>query len=122
MGQPSWYLLEMAADDERRQTPARRRDYDSMGVLSVVPFASTVEVEAPSGDENPADDAGPSPHMLAVWELADRIVAGTAPADICARALKCAVDCAKITGRPVAQFLDQAAVSVAETIMQEKSA
>ncbi len=118
MSRPSSrYQLELAEQQARRSISPRERD-DSPGFAGQASWGSAVQLLAPvSPDENPDDD-GPSQHQLAVWKLADQIAAGTAPAHLCDRALKCAVSCATATGKQVAQFLDQSAVSVAEDVIQ----
>ncbi len=121
MSRPSSrYALELAEQQSRRSIAPRERD-DSPGFAGQAAWGSAAVQSAPvSPDENPDDDgpSGPSPHQLAVWQLADQIAAGTAPAHLCDRARKCAVSCATATGKPVAQFLDQSAVSVAEDVIQ----
>lgn len=118
MSRPSSrYALELAEQQSRRSIAPRERD-DSPGFAGQAAWGSASVQSAPvSPDENPEDD-GPSQHQLAVWKLAYQITSGTAPAHLCDRALKCAVSCAKATGKPVAQFLDQSSVSVAEDVIQ----
>lgn len=119
MGTSSRYQLELDELSRRRQAyhPPRQRD-DEAGFVGQASYGSQDQDRAVDPDEDldvDSDDKSPEDSAKAdeFGDLFDAIIAGTAPDAILARATKCAMDCARMTGRPVAQFLTDAARSIA---------
>ena len=121
MGLSSMYQLELDRQQAARAIPQRVRD-DEAGFAGQAGWNSAAVEKTVDPDANPDAD-GDNPSMeddakaQAFGDLFDAILAGTAPAAALDRAAKCAMDCAKMTGRPVAQFMTDAARSVAISII-----
>ena len=122
MGLSSMYQLEMDRQQAARAIPQRVRD-DEAGFAGQAGWGSaavekTVETEEnPDADGDHSSSAEDDAKAQSFGDLFDAILAGTAPAQVIDRAAKCAMDCAKMTGRPVSQFMTDAARTVASSII-----
>ena len=122
MGLSSRYQLELDRQQAARAIPQRVRNDEAgfagqagWGYAAVEKTVETEESPDADGDHSPSveDDA----KAQSFGDLFDAILAGTAPTAALDRAAKCAMDCAKMTGRPVGQFMTDAARSVAISII-----
>lgn len=115
----SSYQLELDEQARRREAYQPRQRDDEAGFVGQASYGSQYQDRAvvdpdsnpdvDTDEESPEDDA----KAAAFGDLLDSILSGTAPAVVLDRATKCAMDCARMTGRPVEQFLTDAARSVA---------
>ena len=116
------YELELARQQAARAIPQRVRD-DEAGFAGQAGWGSAAVEKTVDPEYNPDADGDHSPSAeddakaQAFGDLFDAIIAGTAPSAALDRAAKCAMDCAKMTGRPVAQFMTDAARTVAISII-----
>lgn len=121
-GPSSMYQLELDRQQASRAIPQRERD-DEAGFAGQAEWGASCAWQDASQDESPDADGEHAPSeedeakAQAFGDLLDAILAGTAPAAVLDRAAKCAMDCAKISGRPVANFMTDAARSVAVSII-----
>lgn len=122
MGLSSMYQLELERQQQLRDQQSRVRD-DDAGFAGQAGWGSAAVEKTVDPEANPDADGDYSPSVedgakaKAFGDLFDAIMAGTAPAAALDRATKCAMDCAKMTGRPVGQFLTDAARTVAASII-----
>jgi len=123
MGLSSMYQLELERQQQLRDQQSRVRDDDAgfvgqSGWGSAAAGENTVDPAATPGAEGDYSPAAENAAKAqAFGDLFDAIMAGTAPAAALDRATRCAMDCAKMTGRPVGQFLTDAARTVASSII-----
>ncbi len=118
MGISSRYQLELDEQDRRRQAYQPRHRDDEAGFVGQDFYGAKEQSRAVDPDANPdvdTDEQSPedAEKAAAFGDLFDAILAGTAHADVLNRATKCAMDCARITGRPVAKFLSDSARTIA---------
>jgi len=117
MGISSRYAMELEEQERSRQAYTPRVRDDAPGFAGQSAWGSAEQSRTIDQESNPDadDDRSPSDDASAqaFGDLYDAILEGTAPADVLDRAQKCAMDCARMTGRPVTQFLTDAARTVA---------
>lgn len=111
---------ELARHKALREVSPRSRD-DSPGFPGQANWgAAEAERTLAGPDANPADDSGEPEFSAQDDEFAamyQSIMDGTAPAAVLDRAIKCATECARMTGRPVSQFLADSARTITAAII-----
>lgn len=128
MGQPWWYRNELAEAQARRENAdaclQTRGDREETANALFGAFAEIQPERAFDPDANPDYDSDCSLQSEAdemsakVGALADAILAGTAPAEVLDRAARCVADLCRATGKPAAFWFEQAACSVADSVVR----
>ncbi len=116
-----WYERELAEQQARRDRHEPRIREESPGFAGQSEWGAAEQPRSIDPDANPDEDGDHSEvedaKAQAFGDLYDAILDGKAPEDVIERAKKCAMDCARMTGRPVSQFLTDAARTVAISVI-----